>query len=416
MSATKHHADVLVLGSSVAGALAATLLARRGSRVLWAGAPAPSFATAGEHRVRTAPAIFPALAQAPGLTRVLDEVGLLADVQRQLEPVRLQFLDERLRATVPGEAAAAGTALAPELGDQAEALRLLSAAPASDGFLARRAATRRSAALSTPELPTGPAGEVIAALDLLLGGAGLRVGVRIGVSPHLLPGGSALLVELLHRRFVELGGRTLPHALSGPMERIAVGWSGASCVCATGVEAGGRVLVCALDDGMRARLWPAQPGAADRLRLRLGSDDPAPLHRTSFVLRRRGLPVPLGPLALVRGAAPLMLERRPITPEVDELAAWTRPARDTIVGEAERVTARLGRVLPFFERHVLSRSTGEAADDATALPSRPIAPARRLLQAIGADAHVPGVEGAAVLAEAVARRAWRLAPRKDALK
>lgn len=414
MSSTRHHADVLVLGATLAGALAATLLARRGWKVVWAGAPPPSSVPLGEHRVRTAPGLFPSLAEAPAMARVFDEVGLLADLQRLLEPARLQLLDDRLRATVP-ESAAPGAPLWPELPAASEGLRSLSSEPVGTGFFARRAALRRAARLQQPQPPEGPARELVETLDALLGGGGPshRVGTRLAAAPHVLPGGAATLIELLHRRFAELGGRVLPHVLAAPLESLTKAWSGASCTFAAGGGAGARVLVVALEDQALQRLWPATP-AAEKLRLRLGASDPATLHRLSFVIRREGLPVPLGPLAVVRAASPLLLERRRLSGEVDELVAWTRPPSPE--GETERVVARLARVLPFFQRHVLNRSAEQASDDTVRGPPRPLEPARRVLQAMGSDAIVRGVEGAALRGEQVATRAARLAPRQELLR
>src|SRR5277367_4466581 len=80
--------DAIVLGPTLAGAVAASLLARRGLRVLWAehGGPGMSYAHQGfVWPTRVLP--LPSPRTVPPLEDVLTELGLTTQVSRALRPL-----------------------------------------------------------------------------------------------------------------------------------------------------------------------------------------------------------------------------------------------------------------------------------------------------------------------------------------
>jgi hypothetical protein len=93
------------------------------------------------------------------------------------------------------------------------------------------------------------------------------------------------------------------------------------------------------------------------------------------------------------------MERRAQPSGVDELVVWS-----PVELPAETLDARLGTVLPFFERHVLHRGAGRVETRGAGR----IALGRRVLDGTAARTDVPGPEGSALVAEAIAGRAMGL--------
>lgn len=417
MGAIRQHADVLVLGHALPGALAATLLARRGWSVLWAGeAPSP-FAKHGAHALQQAPGLCPPLASMPGLERVLTEIGALEAARALVKPAVLQELAPRLRRTWPDDVGRTGTkesfaALAAQVDELAE----IAQTPVKFGILARRrmnaVLTRFAAARAVPE---GPAGSLASRVSAVLGRASdpLIPSHAIAASPHIVTGGVPALVQLLQKRFGELGGRVVPAALDQAAE-VRAGWSEVQVGLAGDVSLGARVLVFGADGGTIERLFPDDDPSARKFAARLGPTDALPLWRISFVTKRKGVPVPLGPAAFIQGEPPLLLERRALDAVTDELTAYVRGG--SAGGLAEATQARLAEVLPFFERHIVVRvGPGRVAHE-DALSDLPPRPARRVLQARQPTLGLDGLEGAALLAEALATDAMGLAPRKEVVQ
>jgi len=428
-----HQAGVLVLGDSLEAALAATLLVRRGVEVLWPGPPSPSTTKLGEGPAQTAPAIFPAPERAPSLMRALADAGLDKEVRRLLRPVPLQLLGERIRVTLPADApgipGAVQTlaAIAPPRHDTqpiAPPEQPRDEEPSSNalGFFGRRTrAVWESRRLDALPSPASVLGEIADAFESLLfsGLNARRSAVELLGAPYVLPGGVPHLVELLHRRFLEMGGRTIENALQKPFSEFRLGWRGVRCRLATGSDLSGHVLVTSMDEveiGRLANPGPDRAGLRTETRLR-GGESPFTdeLVRMSLAVRSKGLPMPLGPVAIVRAPAPLLMERRPMGGGVDELAVfWRRGGRAPADGEASAMAA-LGAVLPFFEGHVVARAPAQFVPN-TGRPAATAHP-RTAWRSIVARPNLwplGGPDGAALVARGIVEIAARAAPRKAA--
>ncbi|MEM6296421.1 MAG: hypothetical protein AAGA54_34460 [Myxococcota bacterium] len=236
--ATTNHYDLIVLGSDVAGLVAAALVARRGKRVL----VIPHGSADGTYRLggkptplRTAPVVH--MGTAP-VRRVWTELGLAQQVRRQHAPLQhrmhVVFPDRRIdllpaAANIASEAARAwpdtehvpeAWALAQRWADATDEVLdpLLSSDTAlvADGFWSRRFLTRVEGQLPAADVdemaPLDPdhdlrraASAVVPWLQHLdpsqLGkAAGLRLRGLWGRGPEDMPGGEAALRRLLLQR------------------------------------------------------------------------------------------------------------------------------------------------------------------------------------------------------------------------
>lgn len=407
----RHHADVLVLGYSLPCALAATLLARRGANVLWLGTPPPAQWSLGGARVHSGPSLFPPLAHVPALRAVLAELALETEVHRLIQPTTLQLLGPRRRLTFPDDA--------PQVSGAAQALLTLrqwapaaaepSEAGASFGWMGTRALLRSEAAFAEDPATLGdPAAGLARGLDLLLDGTldRRRSLVQLAALPHALPGGIARLVELLHRRYGEVGGRHLPAALSMPAEELRPGLGGVTCVLGSGDTVGARHLVLGMGAEERERLLPLGTSfGGRRLAARLPTrEQEAELIRLTLVVGDAGLPAPFGPVAVLEGARPLLVERRPLAAGLSELAIFWRSEGDP-AGEGAEALSRLEELLPFMQSFVRGRSDPAPVPGLARVDQAPVAhPVYRVNVALPGTGGLGGVDGAARIADALARR------------
>lgn len=412
MSLARHHADVLVVGHTLETALTATLLARRGASVLWLGRPG-----AGESGDGFAtPSVLPPLVTLPCLESALDEVGILAEVRRLWTPVGLQILSPTLRLTLPEEAGtdrAVEEALGALRATQEDAVPL---PPIRTGWFgkSRRPEEARAREERLPSFG-GPVERAWVALQSVLGsGRSTRVeAARAAGAPHLVDGGIDRLVGMLYQRFVELGGRVLPTALDGRLSSLEMGWSGGTTRSSTGEEAGARVVLLGLDEQQREALLPEGSAVGRKLAKRVPPGSETPLRGMPFRIRARGLPAPLGRLAVIDAPVPMLLERRRGEGGVDDCTVFWRSRGGDPQREAEDVLDGLRPVLPFFEGHLVKREAPRSVPGLGQVEvDLPMTPMRRLLLGLSGVAGTGGLDDAAALAEALADRASKLAPRK----
>lgn len=394
MTATRQHADILVLGQSLEAALTAVLLAKRGASVVWAGAPRPVTEKLGPLLVPRTPSVFATPAHLPALTRALEEAGLSGEVEKLLSPMTLQVLSPQARAVAPAVPA-------PDALDEEQP-------PAFKPFAMGGWQKRRDGLLSSRVAPSGEAGRVTALLTSVLGDADRAQ--RVLADPRWLPGGLDALTSLLWKRFGVLGARSVAHGLASDVSSFRVGWSEVQIALGSGEQLGARVLVLGADDDEFERLAPAP-----RLMKKVVSASPVPLWRQSLVVKTRGLPVALGPAALVEGDPPLLLERHPGADGLEALSVFWRQASRPDATALQAIHARLQALLPFFDRHIVA--TGEPSRvrffDVVETQRAP-RPARRVLLARTPALTLTGPDGGALLAEGLAELAVRLAPRKEA--
>lgn len=401
----KQHADVLVLGHSLEAALAATRLVKDGWRVLWPGTPPRPREKVGTDTVAVAPGLAPALAQAPALARALAELGLEAAAKKLLRPVGVQLLDDGRRLEVQAQQLAL-------LREPAEALHALTKEHLDSGYFGRRRARLADEAVARLASPEGVGGELARAVaGVLATGDADRSAWALACAPHLLDGGLPALVGLFHQRFGELGGWSLPGGLDRPLKALELSLGGVRATLADGEVQAARLLVVGLDATAAPLVLPE---GERRLTARL-SQEAEPLWRLSLVVRSRGLPVALGPVAFVGGD--LLVERRPVEAGRELLNLFWRDGGGSPDAQAERALERLRPVLPFFERHLVARAGPARVAGHDRLPApRLVRPRWRALQALGPQPGAWGLDGAARLGEAIARRARQLAPRQELLK
>ncbi|MBK6916807.1 MAG: hypothetical protein IPH07_05355 [Deltaproteobacteria bacterium] len=237
MSNTTNHYDLIVIGSDIAGLVAAALVARRGKRVL----VLPHGSAEGVYRLQgrvygleTAPVVH---ANTPPCERVFTELGLAQQVRRLATPhdglahcvlphARLDLeagernLEHELSRVWPGDEASAAWDLRRRWTDATEAVleELLASehALSADGFWGRRFLARVAAQLPPPSTDEcegvsvdhelrALAASVVPWLSNLtpaqLGkAAALRLGRLWSVGPEDLPQGDRKLRELLLQR------------------------------------------------------------------------------------------------------------------------------------------------------------------------------------------------------------------------
>ncbi len=404
-AARRQHADVLVLGHSLEAAIAATRLVKDGWTVLWPGAPA-SNERLDASPVPVAPGLAPALARVPHLAKTLVELGVDVEAKRLWRPVTVQLLGTGRRADVP-------TAPLSALTDSATAIEGLSEEPLRLGYLGRRRARARRAQQAAVKAPGGVAGEVVEAVDRVLGTRSDDWGpaVTIASAPHDVQGGAAGLASLFHKRFSELGGWSHGGGLEQPIEHLKVGWRRVGCTLVGGSTHSARLVIVGLDAAEAEQTLPKKDRALAP-RIVLAAE---PLCRLSFVVRTRGLPAPLGPVAFIDGE--ILVERRPLEAGREAVGVYFRSPPGSMAADADRVLDRVREVLPFFERHVAARSGPAVVPGYERVAAdRRLRPRWRALQARLPMLDASGLDGASRLGEAVAARAKALARRRDPLK
>lgn len=394
MTATRQHGDILILGHSLEAALTAVLLARRGASVVWAGAPRSATEKLGAVLVPRAPSLVASTRLQPALGRALDEAGLLGELEKLQSPVTLQVLSETARATAPA-------CPEPEALDDEQP-------PAFKPFALGGWLKRRQQLLASRPEPTGEAGRLV---DLLASVIGDRdQAQRVAASPTWLPGGDGALTHLLWKRFAALGGRAVAQGLDSELTACRLGWSEVQVTLGTGEQLGARVLVFGADDEDFQRLTPAR-----RLQKKVTAAAAVPLWRLSWAVKARGLPIALGPAALVAGDPTLLVERHPAADGLEALSVFWRQASPPDAAVVQAIQARLLSLLPFFDRHIVATGEPTRVRFADALDTeRSPRPGRRVLLARTPALTLSGADGGALLSEGLSRLAVRLAPRKDA--
>lgn len=412
--ATQRQYDACVVGSQVGGAIAASLLAKRGFRVLEV-----------EHDGRGAgyldggwvlpwrPALFPSPRLMPAGESALSELGVASSLAKALHHVSqgLQLLLPRhrldlpsapeplaaeLRREWPGEDSALDAALRELDALFEDGGRFLAAAPPLPprGLLARLALRRAVAQAAGPKrgsLETARPFETIdghplpaallalypflssldgppppLALARVLGGA-LR-------GLHVADGGTLALREIFRRHAARApADHDQAAAQSGVVEGVELKGGRVHGVRLAGSSDlhTARVFLLATGAASFARLLPSQAGK--RAAAALSQLRPARrLLTVNLVVRAAALPPPLGPAALLLfGDPPVLLEVQPArrkdpeengAPAGDHVlcAAAAVPAepwtRETVRAGVERIRAALSAAIPFHERHVVFES------------------------------------------------------------
>jgi phytoene dehydrogenase-like protein len=416
--ATQRVYDVCVVGSQLAGAVAGALLARRGWRVLQVdhGPAGAGYEDQGWLLPR-APSLLAAPRLWPAAEAVLRELGLLADVQRALEPstADLQLLLPRARLDLSRDAARRAAELRREWPSDAARLeaaleelsQLFDAAspflaglpPLPPSGLRERWALARQLRAASARPGARPPGEArpfsgleshplaralavaarfLAPLDGELAPlAAVRLQGALLRGTHRLAGGWEGLAERMRRRLVEARGEILGAEGSPAVaESLHLDGRRAAAVRIAGSQDAyaARVFVLAADGAALRRLLPeAQRDgkaarAADRLRSR------REVAAVNWVLQPGALPPGLGDTALalpgdggedrafLLQASPA--RRAPGKGEAPEGTSVLCAAGllDGGAGEAalrdwaRGVRAGLADLVPFLDRHVICES------------------------------------------------------------
>ncbi|HVP66899.1 MAG TPA: NAD(P)-binding protein [Anaeromyxobacteraceae bacterium] len=415
--------DVCVVGSQLGGIAAGALLARRGFRVLHVDHDGLGWAyDDGGYRLPYAPALLPSPRLLPAAEAVLEELSLLSDVGRVLEPCApdLQVLlprhrldlwraDEPRLAELKREFGVDADRVSKSL---AEAMRLFDA---ERPFLAalpplppRGLAERIRLSRARRHSPDGADGGPVPLSDLGEHplGAALRGAYpflahvhgsppRLGLArvlgavlrgTHRTPWGDVGLREILRRRIAEsrgdlLGTEDSPVAAESlDVERgrvAAVRLADSDDVYAA------RAFICATDAQALRRIVP---GGGEKLAAQLDLVRPVKrLLAVNWVVRTGALPAPLGPAALACGTQfgdPVLLQVLPALrsgkksagePAADQCvlaAAAFVPVRtqerdsDRIAEQVSRIRSAVAEFLPFFDRQVLHESVPLLASSA----------------------------------------------------
>ncbi len=415
--ATHRVYDACVVGSQLGGVLAGALLARRGYRVLHVDhdGMGPSYEDRG-WLLPWVPALLPSPRLFPAAEAALQELGLLADVQRGLEPSGpdLQLLLPRARLELARDPARRTAELRREWPADAERLE------AAMGGLAARFDRATPFLAAHPPLPAaglrdrwalgralraappGAEGEPgpFAGLESHPVARGLSVLARFlgyldGEPPplaaarllgsatrgsHRIPGGLEMLREMIRRKIADSrgellggeGGAAVAEGLSFDGRRAA-----AVRVAGSKDDFAARVFVLATDAPAARRLLPEAEREGRRGRLLAGLRADRQVAAVNWVVGPRALPPGLGDTSLVlpeggeEGEAVLLqvspARRAPGKGERQEgvqvlCAAGFLPAAARDQGEAAllawaaRLRESLAGALPFFDRHLLAES------------------------------------------------------------
>jgi len=413
--------DACVVGSQLGGVVAGALLAKRGYRVLHVDHDGlgPTYEDQG-WLLPHAPLLMPSPRLLPAAEAALQELGLLTDVQRALEPSSpdLQLLLPRARLDLsrdparraaelgrewPADAARIEAALA-DLQRRFDAaspfLRALPPLPAT-GLLDRwrLSRARRGAGApgqATPPLDEAPLRElgdhplarallVVARFVGYLDGelpplSAVRLLGAVLRGTHRLPGGVEGLRETVRRKIAESRGELLGSE-TAPAIATALELDGRS-VAAVRVAGShdaftARVFLVATDGMVARRLLPEGERGGRRARPLQEMRVHRQLATLNWVLLPGGLPPGLGETALALpredgDAEAVLLQTQPArrSPGKGEKrdgtmvlsAATFLPASAREQGEAglaawaAAIRASVAELLPYFERHVLLES------------------------------------------------------------
>jgi phytoene dehydrogenase-like protein len=416
--ATQRVYDVCVIGPQLGGAVAGALLARRGWRVLQVdhGAASAGYEDQGWLLPR-GPALLPAPRIWPAAEAALRELGLLADVQRALEPspADLQLLLPRARLDLSRDPARRAAELRREWPSEAGRLEaaldelsqlfdeagpfLAALPPLPPSGLRERWALARQLRAEAARPGARPPGEArpfagleghplaralavaarfLASLDGELPPlAAVRLQGALLRGTHRLAGGWEGLSERMRRRLADARGEVLGAEGSPAVaEALDVDGRRVTAVRIAGSQDAfaARVFVLAADSAAVRRLLPEAERdgraarAADRLRVR------REVVSVSWVLQPGALPPGLGDTALALPGAggeeeAILLQtsparRAPGKGEAPEGTAVLSAAGLLASGAGEaalrdwagRARASLADLVPFLDRHVVCES------------------------------------------------------------
>lgn len=407
--------DVAILGNGLPGLVAGALLAQRGQRVLHLPHEPLDRYESGGFRLPVLPDLLPDPKRVPAMKEVLDELHLFPQFYRDLEPLPLQILlpEARLDLAEEGELERAfgerqGAAIAAGLARLAARSEETAAAargpwlPRGLGERIRAWRHRRShrellaAPLRLDE--AGPLAPILHALHRV-SGAGAEsafafaratapllpgifrhpAGLRTLLSGHVAAHRGDRLEDVRAESIVLEGGRFAGLQIGGELWRA-------------------RTLLAALPAARLTSLLPEGRRAA-RLAARLGAASSGrPLFVRSLILDPRGVPEPLGPLAVAAGFG----DARAV---IDQRADGERRIL-TVVSEegGPALEALLEEVLPFHRRHLVHEATPEEEPKGLLSLQDPATPIPGLLLA-GPDLLASmGVEGAFLAGRALAGR------------
>lgn len=415
--ATHRVYDACVIGSQLGGVVAGALLARRGYRVVHVDHDGlgPSYEDQG-WLLPWVPALLPSPRLFPAAEAALQELGLLADVQRGLEPSGpdLQLLLPRARLELARDPARRAAELRREWPADAERLEAALAGLAArfDGatpFLASRPPLPPAGLRERWDLgralratPPGAEGEpgpfaglesqpMVRGLSVLARFLGyldgelppLAAARLLGAATrgsHRIPGGVETLREMIRRKIAESRGELLGGEGGGAVaEALAFDDRRAAAVRVAGSkdDFAARVFLLATDAPAARRLLPEAEREGKRGRLLAGLRAERQLAAVNWVLSPQALPPGLGDTALVLPeggdedeAVFLQVSparRAPGKGDRQEgvqvlCAAGFLPAAARDQGEAAlaawaaRIRESLAGALPFFDQHILVES------------------------------------------------------------
>lgn len=302
-----HHADILVAGHSLETALSAALLARRGMKVLWLGQPPAAFDTWEGTSLATAPGLLPPPEQLPMLREALKELALDLDVFRRVEASELALLGPRIRLRFPEDAARVPQAKE-SFAKWEQFVRPNSNKPPRPfafNKAAQRNLDREQAELKErrPQIPEGELAELYAGAALSAGSGALSslAAAAQTCAPWVLDGGKPWLVERLHRRFIELGGRVLPSALNNPVQELRVELRALRLTLSNGDEVSAPALLLGLTQPhLESTFHKVSGWFSKKTATGLASLPPSPgLLQARFVVANAGLPDALERLSVV---------------------------------------------------------------------------------------------------------------------
>ncbi len=249
---TRHVYDVAVIGSHIGGALAATLLQRRGHHVLYIEHDGTGHGYAHQgYLLPYAPFVMPPLKAMPALDEALTEIGLTTTFQRSahLPTPMLQLALDDARFDLVPDTKARSKELDRAIGDEAKDFARVWDDAAGrmektegflrerpdlppQGFFARYKFNRTAGRFPSVSETLDGAKEPAAKLLMGLADFAVNVDVRKALAStrplslllqgtHVWPGGRDGLRELLLNRLSELGGDVLAHDASTVVEEIA---------------------------------------------------------------------------------------------------------------------------------------------------------------------------------------------------
>jgi hypothetical protein len=332
--------------------------------VAWIGPSPVATVPLEKFHIPAGPSILPARAYVPALNRVLAQLAL----DPNEEPCSWQILGDRLRLTLPQDAARidggedALRALAPpELSATSTPLRL--------GFFGERALGKRLAGAPAGRGTVDGVGGLVASSAEIVRHTFDLGDASVLASPHALPCGALALGATLHDVSLKRGVRQFASGLEQPFRAWQAGWSRVSCSLASGEDVVARAMVFALNDDELER---AIPEPSKRLRGVPGS----PLLRLSMLVSSRGLPAPLGRFAVAHGPRPFWMERQPLQRGLEVCSLFWRCDGTDRAEQMAQVLKTFGQFAPFVERHIegMEGPTNVPGHDAPPGRTAPVAP------------------------------------------